>query len=270
VVFVSAGEGTALVAKEFGLQQRVGDGGAVFNHKRAARARRGVVHGAGQQLLAGTRFAQHQHRQIVACHLCRQRTDAIERAARCTHDALEAIHLLHLLLALAHALAQRRCAGAQLQIQARGLALQGLRLHGVAHRVEQVLGRPRFEDVLVDAGFVDAGHDVGALGIARNDDAHHLGPALAHLPEKSHAAGAGHALVAQQHRHRLALEQGAGLFGAASGEHAKVFLQSAPDRFLRTQLVIDHQHGGFGVEGQRGRSQNTGAKGAARAARQPL
>jgi len=31
VVFVSAGEGTALVAKEFGLQQRVGDGGAVFS-----------------------------------------------------------------------------------------------------------------------------------------------------------------------------------------------------------------------------------------------
>ena len=47
-----AGKGTGGVAKEFGLNQMLGQGGAVDGHKRAGLARRAVVQGFGNKLFA--------------------------------------------------------------------------------------------------------------------------------------------------------------------------------------------------------------------------
>jgi hypothetical protein len=66
----------------------------------------------------------------------------------------------------ARAAAQRRRAGAQVQLQPRRPCCSVLRLDRVAHRLQQVVGHPGLEHVLVDAGLVDAGDDVLAVGIA--------------------------------------------------------------------------------------------------------
>ena len=58
---VGAGEGAAVVAEEFGFEQRLGDGGAVDLDERRVAAAAREVHGACEQLLAGARFAEQQH-----------------------------------------------------------------------------------------------------------------------------------------------------------------------------------------------------------------
>ena len=72
-----AGEGTGLVAEQFGFQQLGGDRGGVQRHERARRARRFAVQRARHQLLAGAGFAGDQHRQR---HL-RQPADGAEQFA---------------------------------------------------------------------------------------------------------------------------------------------------------------------------------------------
>ncbi len=62
-VVVGAREGALLVAEELGLEQGRSDGGAVDGHQRALAARAGVQ-GVGGELLAGARFAGHQHREL--------------------------------------------------------------------------------------------------------------------------------------------------------------------------------------------------------------
>jgi hypothetical protein len=133
-------------------------------------------------------------------------------------------------------------AGAQVQLQALQAAVQLAGLHRALHGLQQVLGHPGLEHVLVDAGLVDAGDDVLAVGVAGDDDAHHLGPALAHFLEELDAGLAGHALVAQHHGHLVARDQLAGDVGVAGGEHAEVLVQRAAHGLLRTQLVVHHQH----------------------------
>jgi len=108
--------------------------------------------------------------------------------------------------------------------------------------LQQVVGHPGLEDVLEDAGLVDAGDDVLAVGVARHDDPHHLGPALARLLQELDSRDAGHALVAQDDVDAVRLEQPARLVGAARVEHAELVDQRAAHRFRRARLVIDEQH----------------------------
>ena len=244
VVFIGAGEGAALVAKEFRLQQRVRHGRAVLHHKGAGCARAGVVHGARQEFFAGAGLAQYQHAQVVARHAFGHFADGVQRAAGCALDAVEIKHAARLGELGLCALAQHRGAGAQLQVQAVGVALQVLRLHRIAHRGQQVVGHPGFEDVLVNAGLVDAGNDVFRIGIARDDDAHRVRPALAHLFQKQHAGQARHALVAQDHADGVVLHADARGIGIAGGEHHEVFVQGAAHGLLGADLVVHHQHAG--------------------------
>ena len=82
------------------------------------------------------------------------------------------------------------------------------------------------------------------IGVARDHDAHRVGPALAHLFQKLDAGDARHALVTQNHLNALALEMHARLVRAAGREHLKIFVERAPDCVLRAHLVVHHQHGG--------------------------
>ena len=60
-----AREGAVFIAEEFGLDQRLGDGGAVHRHEGLPRAAGVVVHGARQQFLAGAGFAQDEQRNVA-------------------------------------------------------------------------------------------------------------------------------------------------------------------------------------------------------------
>ena len=65
---VSAGERPARVAEQFGLHQRLGEGAAWDGHVGAVAARASIVDQAGNNLLAGSTFADDQHRRVVCRH----------------------------------------------------------------------------------------------------------------------------------------------------------------------------------------------------------
>jgi hypothetical protein len=165
-------------------------------------------------------------------HTLRHLAHRVQRAARRAHDAVEVESIARLREPRLALRAQRRRAVAQLDVQPRQAVLQRACLGRAAHRLQQVVGHPGLEDVLVDAGFVDAGDDVFAVGVARDHDAHDVGPLFAHFLEEVHPGHAGHALVAQDHADRLALQQAARLVGAAGGEHREILVQRAPHRVL--------------------------------------
>ncbi len=56
-----AGEGPLLMAEKLALEQRLGQRGTVDRDEWKLPARRGIVHGARDQLFAGARFAEDQH-----------------------------------------------------------------------------------------------------------------------------------------------------------------------------------------------------------------
>src|SRR5204862_6502359 len=65
---VGAGEGSLLVAKEFVLQERFGNGRAIDSHERALRPGGELMDGAGEKLLAGSTLAEDQHRGVGRRH----------------------------------------------------------------------------------------------------------------------------------------------------------------------------------------------------------
>ena len=67
-----AGECALLVAEQFALEQVGGNGAAVDSDEGPVAARTGVVDGAGDDFLAGTGFAQHQHAGFVGGYLVNQ------------------------------------------------------------------------------------------------------------------------------------------------------------------------------------------------------
>ncbi len=89
-LLVGAGEGALLVAEQLGLEQVLLQRGAVHLDEVAAGARRVVVDGAGDQLLAGARFAADQDRRVAARDLLDDVEDALQRAAG-ADDAVEVV-----------------------------------------------------------------------------------------------------------------------------------------------------------------------------------
>ncbi|GAB1412125.1 hypothetical protein MASR1M97_08610 [Candidatus Desulfobacillus denitrificans] len=165
----------------------------------------------------------------------------VHRAVRRAHQAVGVEGALDLGALGLDAAPRHRAGGAQLDVEALVLLLQAVQLGRRAHGEQQRLGLPGLEQVLVDAGLVDAGDDVLGLGVAGDDDAHRVGPAAARLLQRLHAGDAGHALVAEDDVDRLALEQGQRLLAAGGGEHLELLLQRAAQGLLRADLVVDHQ-----------------------------
>jgi ATPase subunit of ABC transporter with duplicated ATPase domains len=139
---------------------------------------------------------------------------------------------------------RRKRERANAEKKASTLQLQAARLDGIANAAEQVLRHPRFGDELVNAGFVDTRDDVLRIGVAADDDAHHVGPLVAHVLEKLYPGGDGHALVAQDHVDLMALQQCAGVRGAGGSQHRVVFVEVAADGVERAGFVVDDQDAG--------------------------
>ena len=158
-VLVGAGEGAALVAEQLGFEQLVRQRAAVLDDEALVAATAAVVDGACQQFLAGARFAGDEHRDVVRRHTLRQFADLVQRAAGRAHQAVHGELLARLAAPVLDALAQRRRTFAQFQRQALVLLLQAVGVDRAAQRQQQLVRPPGLEQVLPDAGLVDAGND---------------------------------------------------------------------------------------------------------------
>ena len=65
---VRAGEGAALVAEQLAIEQVAGHGGAVERDEPRRAALRALMHGAGEQLLAGAGLAGDEHGDVAGRH----------------------------------------------------------------------------------------------------------------------------------------------------------------------------------------------------------
>ncbi len=81
--FGGAGERAALVAENFALHQRFGNGGAVDGHEGTVGARRKPVNGARQDFLARAGFAGDQHGRGRRRHLLHQAHHVLHRLLDC-------------------------------------------------------------------------------------------------------------------------------------------------------------------------------------------
>ena len=132
---------------------------------------------------------------------------------------------------------------AQIKQQALVLLLKSPQIGGALQGQQQLLGMPWFEQVLPDAGLVDAGDDVLGIGIAGKDQAHRVRPLAAHPAQELDARGTRHALVGEHDMHELARHDLLAVLGGLRGEHREVLLQRAAQGLQRARLVVDHQHG---------------------------
>ena len=271
-IFNGSGERTALVAEQFGFEQRVGQGAAVLGNESLVGTGAFVMDGAGDHFLAGTRFAGDHHRQVVGRDAGDQFADPVERTAGTTDEGIDAELPPRLVLLFLDLAPQGRLGSAQVERQALVLLLQPPHLGGALQRQQQLLGLPGFQQVLPDAGFVDPGDDVLGVGIAGQDDAHDVRPAAAHLLQELHAGRSRHALVAEHDADRcgrlLAVEDFHAFVGAGRAEHLEILLQRPAQRFLRTQFVVDDEDGRQTAQAGRGHSGGfqSGANGERRAA----
>ena len=253
MILIGAGKCAALVAKQHAFQQLLGQRRAVFANKRALGAVAGVVQRARQQLFAHAGFALNQHGDVVHRHLGQQGADAVQRAVGGAHDAVHGKGVRRLLALGRHPAAHPRLAGFQLDIEQLVFALQGGQPRRALHGEQQRIRPPGLQQVLIDAGLVDGGDDVGVVGVARQNNARHLGPALAHQLEKRHAGHVRHALVADHHMDEFVLQNGQRFVCAGGGEHLEGFFQRAPQGFQRADFIVHDQDngqgGGHGVSG---------------------
>jgi hypothetical protein len=92
------------------------------------------------------------------------------------------------------------------------------------------------------------------IGVAGDDDAHHVRPALAHAREQLHPGGAGHALIRHHHLHPFVGEDAQRLGGALGAVHVELLVEDALHGLQRQSLVVHQQHGGAGVRHGLGRA----------------
>ena len=92
LALLGAGEGALLVAEELRFDQAVGQRRAAHLDERLVRARRVVVDGVRDQLLAGARLAANEHRGVGRGHLRHLLVHLAHRPAR-ADDAREVVAL---------------------------------------------------------------------------------------------------------------------------------------------------------------------------------
>ncbi len=169
-----------------------------------------------------------------------------ERAARCADDAGQPEAAPGPFLLVADDFPEDRLGGAQVERQPLVLLLQAPDLGSAPHRQQQLVGLPGLEQVLPDTGLVDPGDDVLGVGVAGEDDAHDIRPALADFAQELHAGRHRHALVAQHDADAaggvLAFEDLERDRGGGGAEHLEILLQRPAQGFQRTRLVIDDEN----------------------------
>src|SRR5690606_38930040 len=129
-------------AEELGLEQRLGDRGAVLDHERAAAPRRVAVDGAGAQLLADAALAGDEHGVADAARAVELR-EHLEHVLRAPDELIVAVHRgLHVVrVERALVLDDLAVAALDLALELRLLPLEALALLAVLAEQPRVLDR---------------------------------------------------------------------------------------------------------------------------------
>ena len=225
--------------EELALQELVRHGPRVLGDEGLVRPGAVVVQGARQQLLAGAGFAGQQHRDVIGRDLGDLLTDTGERARGAAHHGVQIEAPLQPLALLGDALLQRLPGHLHLQRELSVLALELHQPAGVADDEEQIVRVPGLGDVLVDTGAVDPLDDVLGLGVAGDDDARHVRPALAHPRQQLDPGHGRHALIRDHDLNPLLLQDALGVGRKGRGADIEVLIQDARERIQRERLVVD-------------------------------
>ena len=202
-----AGERALLVAEQLRLEHAGRERGAVHAHERPRLARAVDVDRARDHLLAGPGLAAQEHRRRRLRHLLDARQDLAQRG-RIADDRAEVERAVR--VAGQHARVLLQLLG-----QAPVLAHQLVALDGVGQDPAQLLGVPGLGDVAVDAPEVDRLDQHVDVGEGGHDDADRVGADLARRLEQLEPGHARHALVGDDHRHVVLLDQRQRLLAAA-------------------------------------------------------
>jgi hypothetical protein len=217
-----AGEGAALVAEEFALEQVLRDRRGVDRDEGALAAeiaaRAVAVQRARDQLLAGAALAgdHHRHRALA---------QAADRAEHVLHRRRLAEHLGH----------------------RRGGAVAHLLAQALVHRPPDQLHRLRHVERLgqvFEGAALERGHRAVQVGVRGHDDDRQPGQPLLDPGQQVDARGAGHADVADQHLRRLVVQRGQHLARIGEAAHLQLL---ARERLLQHEadrvVVVDDPDG---------------------------
>ena len=217
------------VAEELGLQQGVGDGHAVDDHKGLLRAGAVLPQGAGHQLLARAGLPAHQHQR-----LCRR------GAANGLEDLLHGAALAHQGVAL-------RLLGlgpvqALVQVGGHVLARQASGLQGLVDEPQDVRDVKGLEDVVKGAELGGLDGRFGAA-VGGHDDHRQVGHARAHALHGLNAVDAGHAHVHDHQVRGLARHLGHAGLAALRGAHlVPVGLHDLAEALAQLGVVVNNQN----------------------------
>ena len=209
-----ARERTALVAKQFALEQILRDGGGVDGHKGLVGAGRVFVQRVRHQLFARARLARDEHRDMAL----RQTADAAEHVLHGRGLTQHLRRIVHFFFGHVFALALAHGAADQLhrlgQVKGLGQVLKRAALEG-RHRAVQIRKR-------------------------RHDDDGQTGHALLDGSEQIQPRAAGHADVADQHLRAVALA-----FGLQRLQHLAWVGEAAGGQSLAQQCFFKHKADGL-------------------------
>ena len=217
-----AGERALLVAEQLGLEDRLGDRGAVDRDERALRARAVVVERAREQLLAGAALAEQQHGRLARRGLHHDVHRAAPRERRADDRAAALL--------------------GELRLEAAVLDEQRLLLERVAHDPDDVRALERLGDEVVRAFLhrVDGGLD-GAVRGHQHDLG--LGRDRLRRAEQVHAARLRHHQVGEQHADAMLAQEVEARVAVGRGEHVQALAaEDLGERLDDRRLVIDDEH----------------------------
>jgi hypothetical protein len=170
--------------------------------------------------------------------------DGVERAVRAADQTVESrTRGGHVPACIVDPPREDRLRRPQFERQALILLLQAMNAGRGLQRQQQLFRLPGLEEILVNAGFIDAGDDVLGVGVTGEDDAQGVRPLAAHPPQELDAARLRHALVADDDLYPLAFHDALRLFGVRRGQDLEVLVERTPQRFAGAQLVVDDEHG---------------------------
>ena len=236
LVLNGAGEGAFFMAKEFGLEEVLGEGGAIDGDEGLVLAGGVEMEGAGDQFLAGAAFALDEDGGVGIGYFCNEVVNLL-------HARTGANDVLGLVLVLDDA------------AEVADFALVILVLQGALHGVEQFVDFEGLDDVIEGAGL--EGHDGGLNGLVGGDhDEGSLGEDLATLLEDVQTADFFHLHVADDQFWRDGAQA---LDGALAGVARDGVVTTLPadggdDIHHRGLIIDDHDSGhklfreGFGVK----------------------
>ena len=123
--------------------------------------------------------------------------------------------------------------------------LQCLALQRLAHDQHDVVVVPRFSDVAVNLPPVDSVNNGVDVGVTRQQQAHRVGPAYAHLCQKLGTIHLWHAHVGDDQVNGLRLQQRQGGLAPFGGQYLPAFAAKQPfERRQNIGLVVHTQNGG--------------------------